>query len=72
MADSSLGVGEGLVLDLDCTFSPWLMRQKSMELFSSSVMSLKSLGEENFFLIAIATTFLVSSSLELSPFESHS
>jgi len=47
------------------------MRQKSVDLSSSSVKLVKSFGEECF-LIAMVATFFVSSSLELSSFESHS
>jgi hypothetical protein len=48
------------------------MRQRNVDPSSSSVMSVKSFGEEEFFLIAMVATFLVSSSLELSSCESHS
>jgi hypothetical protein len=47
------------------------MRQKSVDLSSSSVKLVKSFGEEECFLIAMVATFFVSS-LELSSFESHS
>ena len=58
MSDSSLGGGEGLGLDLGCTFSRLPMRQKSVDLSSSLVKLVKSFGEEECFLIAIVATFL--------------
>ena len=72
MSDSSLGGGEGLGLDFGFIFSPLPMRQKSVDLSSSSVKLVKSFGEQECFLIAMVATFFVSSSLELSSFESHS
>jgi hypothetical protein len=48
------------------------MREKSVELSSSSVKLVKSFGDEECFLIAMVATFFASSSLELSSFESHS
>jgi hypothetical protein len=71
MLDSSLDGGEGLGLDFGFTFSPLPMRQKSVDLSSSSVKLVKSFGEEHF-LIAMVATFFVSSLLELSSFESYS